>query len=201
MFERGFVFERMVKYGSCRQYRRPATRARTSGFFDGRTGGAVDGFADALIGAAAADIAAHEVVDIGVGGFWFLGEQRDCGHDLAGLAIAALRDVFCDPGLLDGVGAVGGEAFDGGDFFAADGGDLSDTGAGGFAVDVHGAGAAKGHAAAEFCAGHVEGVAEHPEKGHVGADVDGLGFSVQSESDGHGVLLRQGNIVQQAGID
>ena len=63
----------------------------------------MDGLADALVGAAAADVAAHGVVDVGVGGFRFLREQRDRGHDLAGLAVAALRNVFLDPGLLHGM--------------------------------------------------------------------------------------------------
>src|ERR1700756_3392898 len=64
------------------------------GFASRCTGGAMDGFANALIGTAAADVAAHEVVDIGVGGMGLLGQQGDCGHNLAGLAIAALRNVF-----------------------------------------------------------------------------------------------------------
>src|ERR1035438_624125 len=34
-------------------------------------GGAVDGFAYALVGAAAADVAAHGVIDVGVGGVGF----------------------------------------------------------------------------------------------------------------------------------
>ena len=46
-----------------------------SGFGFGCGGGrsAMDGFADALIGAAAADVAAHEVVDVGIGGIGFFG--------------------------------------------------------------------------------------------------------------------------------
>src|SRR6202171_1280617 len=77
--------------------------------------GAMDGLADALVGAAAADVAAHGIVDIGVGGVGFLGEQRYCGHDLSGLAVAALRNVFFHPGLLHGMAAIGGGAFDGGE--------------------------------------------------------------------------------------
>jgi len=84
---------------------------------------AVNGFTDALIGAAAADVAAHGRIDISVGGIRFLGEQGDGGHDLPGLAVAALGNIFFDPGLLDGVAAVGGKAFDGGDFLSGDGRD------------------------------------------------------------------------------
>src|ERR1700756_5656934 len=93
--------------------------------------------------------------------------------------------------------AVGRKAFDGGDFFAGHFGNGSAARAGGFAVDVHGAGSAQRHAAAKFGAGHVESVAEHPEQGHLRADVYGLGFSVKGESDGHGALLGENDIVQQ----
>jgi hypothetical protein len=122
----------------------------------------MDGFADALVSAAAADVAAHGRVDVCVSGIGFLGEERDGGHDLAGLAVAALRDVLGDPSLLDGVAAVGGETLDGGDIFASHTRDRGDAGARGFAVDVHGAGSAEGHAAAEFRAGHIESVAKDP---------------------------------------
>src|SRR5882724_1353034 len=52
-----------------------------------RMGGRVDGGANAGIGGAAADIAAHGVVDVGVGRLRVLLEQRRRRHDLAGLAI------------------------------------------------------------------------------------------------------------------
>src|SRR5713226_7238480 len=83
---------------------------------------------------------------------------------------------------------IGGETFDGGDFFPGDAGDRRDARACGFAIDVHRTRAAKRHAAAKLRAGFVERVAEHPEQRHVRADVDGFGFAVQSETDGHGAL-------------
>ena len=112
-------------------------------------------FADALIGATPADIAAHGVVNIGVGRTGLLGEQRHRGHDLSGLTIAALGNVFGHPGDLHRVSAVGGQTFDGGDLLARDGGDRSDATARGLAIDMHGASAAKSHTATELCAGHV----------------------------------------------
>src|SRR5271155_3193731 len=63
--------------------------------------GAMNGSANALVGAATADVAAHGVVNVGIGGVGFFGGQRDRGHDLAGLTVAALGNVFGDPGLLD----------------------------------------------------------------------------------------------------
>jgi hypothetical protein len=148
-------------------------------------GGAVDGFADALVGTAAADVAAHEIVNVGVGGIGLFGEERGCGHDLAALAIAALRNVNFNPGLLDRVVPIFGEAFDGSDFSAGDGRDGSNAGSGCFPVDVDSTGAAERHAAAKFGAGHVEGVAKYPEERHLRINVYGLGFSVEGKSDGH----------------
>ena len=74
-------------------------------------------------------------------------------HDLAGLAIAALRHVDLDPGLLNGMVVVGRKPLDRGDLFARHTGDLGDAGAGGLAINMHGAGSAKGHTAAKLGAG------------------------------------------------
>ena len=69
---------------------------------DGRgSGGLPDGGADAGVGAAAADVARHGVVDVAVGGMRVGGEERRRGHDLARLAVAALHHVEVEPGLLD----------------------------------------------------------------------------------------------------
>src|SRR6266849_938489 len=72
-----------------------------------------DGRGDALIAAAAADVAAHRVVDLPLGGVIGRGEEGGRLHDLGGLAVAALRHVERAPGLLHGVHAVRVEAFDG----------------------------------------------------------------------------------------
>src|SRR5260221_534125 len=103
---------------------------------------------DALVGAAAADVR-HRRVDLSVGRLWFLAEQCGRGHDLARLAVAALRHVLGDPGLLHPVRRVGAEAFDRRDAAGTDRGDRHDAGANRLAVDVYGAGAALGDPAAE----------------------------------------------------
>src|SRR3954454_1986004 len=66
-----------------------------------RLRGVVDGSADALVRAAAADVAIHGAVDIGVARFWRLGQKADRGHDLSRLAIAALDHVELAPCGLD----------------------------------------------------------------------------------------------------
>jgi len=101
---------------------------------------------------------------------------RKCGggHDLAGLAVAALGDVDLLPCNLNGVGAVEGEAFDGGDGIGADVIEERLAGAGGLAGDEDGAGTAVTDAAAIFGALEVEDVAENPEEGRVWSDVYGV---------------------------
>src|SRR5215467_11793650 len=98
----------------------------------------MNGFANALIGAAAADVAAHEIVNISIRGIGFFREQRRRGHDLPALTIAALRNVNFDPSLLYRVVSVGRKSLDGGDFLAGDGGNRGDAGARGFTVNVNG---------------------------------------------------------------
>src|SRR5260221_7587372 len=68
---------------------------------DGRSGGLLDGRADAHIGAAAADIARHGVVDLRVARMGIAGQERSGGHDLARLAITALDDLQILPGMLN----------------------------------------------------------------------------------------------------
>src|SRR5260370_27004874 len=62
--------------------------------------GRLDGGGDALITAAAADVAAHRTVDLVFGRV--LVRRDQCGglHDLARLAIPALRDIQGAPGFL-----------------------------------------------------------------------------------------------------
>src|SRR2546427_13173701 len=99
---------------------------------------AMDGGADALVGAAAADVG-HRRVDVGVAGPRLLRQQRRGRHDLTRLTVPALRDVFRDPGALDFVDAVRRQALDGGDAFPGDRGNRKHARARGGAVEVHGA--------------------------------------------------------------
>src|SRR5271168_478364 len=79
-----------------------STVART-GVMSRSRGGRLDGGGDALIAAAAADIAAHRTVYL-VFGRVLVSAEKCCGlHDLAGLAIPALRDVEGAPCFLHGM--------------------------------------------------------------------------------------------------
>src|SRR3979490_1101196 len=70
----------------------------------------LDSRAYSHISTAATDVPRHRGVDIAIGRVGLGREQRRRGHDLAGLAIAALRHVKRDPGLLD-LPARGGGAY------------------------------------------------------------------------------------------
>ena len=78
-------------------------------------GNTVYGRPDAHIGAAAAKVAAHCVIDLRIGRARIARQKRSGAHDLPRLAVTALRDVQLHPGLLDGVRAVFGQPFDRGD--------------------------------------------------------------------------------------
>src|SRR4051794_3510562 len=94
-------------------------------------GGRLDGGGNTLIAAAAADIAAHRTVDLVFGRI--LVRRDQCGglHDLARLAIPALRDIQGAPCLLHRMIALRIEPLDGGHRTAGDIVYGGDAGAGG----------------------------------------------------------------------
>src|SRR6516225_1186972 len=146
-------------------------------------GGRLNGGGDALVAAAAADVAAHRAADFVLRGV-LVGREEGCGlHDLAGLAIAALRDIQGPPSLLHRVIAVCVETLDRGHRSPGDVSHRGDAGAGGVAIDMHGAGAAQRHAAAEFCAGKPELVPQIPEQRHRRIAVARLVLAVDAELD------------------
>src|SRR5918996_739197 len=117
----------------------------------------LDRGADTRISAAAADVAVHRIVDVGVAGSGIFGEKRGSRHNLAGLAIAALHDLQVEPCLLHGLsGRRFADRLDRGDLGRADAVDGGDAGPRGDAVHMDGTGTAKRHAAAELRAGHAQ---------------------------------------------
>src|SRR6476646_8527170 len=90
--------------------------SRTCGLGGARCGGqarcAFDGFVNADIGAAATEIAGHPGTDLVVARLRRLCQQRGGGHDLAGLAVAALLDVDVLPGDLHRMTAVSRQTLD-----------------------------------------------------------------------------------------
>jgi hypothetical protein len=128
------------------------------------------GFADAVVGAAAADVSGHGVLDFPVAWVGIAFEQRGGAHDLARLAVAALGHVGFVPGQLDGVVAFFRKALDGGDLCGTDCRDGQAAGTHGVAVYVDGAGTAGRDAAAVLRADQTEVVAQDPQQGGVRRD-------------------------------
>src|SRR4029077_5208350 len=126
---------------------------------------------DPRVGPAPAEVAAHGVVDVGVGGPRGLPQEHGGGHDLARLAVAALRYVRLDPRHLQRVPQIGGQALDRHHLRARGTPHRRDTRTNGLAVEVDGAGTAQGHAASELGAGEAQRFAEDPEQRRVGGDV------------------------------
>src|SRR5665213_3029101 len=146
---------------------------------NGRDGG--DRLAHLLEGAATADIG-DGVIDVSVGRLRIVLEQGGHRHDHAALAIAALRNVVVDPGLLHLVQrAVDGEAFDGGDLLAGGVADLHAAGACRHPVNMNGAGAALCNAATVFGAGQSGVFPDRPKQRRIRLDVEIDRFAVDSE--------------------
>src|SRR5580698_4538484 len=118
--------------------------------------GGVDRLAHLLEGTAAANVG-NGVVDIRIRRLRLVLEQGCDRHDHAALAIAALRDVVVDPGLLHLVqGPIGGQALDGGDLLAGGFADQHAAGSHRDPVDMNRAGAALCNAATVFGSGQTD---------------------------------------------
>src|ERR1700749_840783 len=123
----------------------------------------MDGVFEALLPAAAADVTGHRLANLVVAGFGILREQGGGLHDLAGLAVSALRDIDLPPGFLQRGSAVWVEPFDGGNFAIGRVGYRGDAGAYGLLVDHHGTRTAQCLTATEFGAGQSDFIADKPE--------------------------------------
>src|SRR6267378_3872432 len=107
-------------------------------------GSLLDGSANTRIGAAAADVAGHGAVDVGIARLGVCGEQRARRHDLPRLTVPALRHVEREPGRLDFLaGRRGADGFDGRDALADRGRDRRDARARRLSVDLDSACAAE----------------------------------------------------------
>src|SRR6185312_6396582 len=144
-------------------------------------GGADDRLLDTTVGHAAAEVAVHVSDDLGLGRIVVLREQRRGLHDLAGLAVAALRDLLGDPGDLQRM--VAAEAFDGGDLLAHRVLRRGLAGAHGGAIEMYRTGAAQSGAATELRPGHLQVLANDPQQGRVVLDIDLLLLTVDGESE------------------
>src|SRR5271169_229509 len=129
-------------------------------------GSRLDGGGDALVAAAAADVAAHGIVDLRLGGVFVRPQERRGLHDLAGLAIAALRDIQGAPCLLYRMVPLRIQPLDGRNRTPGRIADRGDARPGGLAIDMDRAGATQRHAATKFRSGEPQFVAQIPQQGH-----------------------------------
>src|SRR6266702_4601388 len=118
------------------------------------------------VGAAAADVARHGVLDVFVAGADWLLEQGDGAHDLATGAVAALVAVMLNKSSLHGMQIAGlTEAFDGGDLVTLVHQSKGETAVDAPSIHMHGTRAALAMIAALFCAGKVDPLAQCVEQG------------------------------------
>src|SRR6476620_10761535 len=118
---------------------------------------------DALVAAAAADVARHRLAYLVVGGFRIFDQQRGRLHDLTDLAKTALWDIELAPGLLNRVITRRMQTFDRRALPTDHFGNRRNAGAYRLLVDDHGAGAAQRLAATVFRTRQSGFIAEEPE--------------------------------------
>jgi hypothetical protein len=148
----------------------------------------MNGAADSRVGAAAADVAGHRVIDIRVGGLGVLAQEHGGGHDLARLAIAALRNFLLDPGALQRMRQILRKALDCGHLLSDGSRDGRDARAHGFTINMDGASAALRHAATVFGSRELEAFADGPEERHRGIHINRGFFSVYRQRNHVGFL-------------
>src|SRR5262245_60768104 len=139
---------------------------------------------DVGIGAAAAEVAAHQLADFVAGPGLPLRDQAGRRADLSRRAIAALEGVVLDEGVLQGVqGAILGQPLDGRDMRAILHDGKRQAGIDAPAVDQDGASSALAMVAALLGTGQVEAVAQGVEQGRPGRDIDLSLDSVDDQRD------------------
>src|ERR1700745_126357 len=124
--------------------------------------GKLDGAADADVGHTPTQVACHHRIDVLVSWIWIILEQGSRLHDLAGLAVTALRNLQIDPCGLQRMAPIGIESFDGRDFGAGDCAHRGDARPGRATFDMDGAGAAHPDATTKLGPCEAELVADYP---------------------------------------
>jgi hypothetical protein len=119
-------------------------------------------------------------------------QQVGGAHDLAGLAIAALRHPLGEPCLLDRMRGIRRQALDGGHGLAGHLRHLGLAREGSLAVDMHRAGAAQAGAASELGAGELEFLADHPQQRRLGRRIGMRRLAVDLKIECHWLLRGAG---------
>jgi len=153
-------------------------------------GSHANGFHNARICPAAANIALHSGEHFFAGRFGILLEQSGGRHDHASCAVTALHGIALDEGRLDRMQfAVLLEAFDGGNLLARAGGGGSHAGTGRRTIQQHGASATLALTASVFRSGEQQLLPQDPKQ-HLGRiGVDHMSRAVDCKF--HSAILRE----------
>src|ERR1700752_1711371 len=143
----------------------------------------MDRGANTRIGSATAQIAGHHLIDLLVRWLWDLFEKRNGLHDLAGLAIAALRYLMLESGLQDRVLVSICQPFDRDYRLTSDLTDMRLTGTDGHSVYLNGTGAALRDTTAVLGTCDTEFVPQHPKQRHLGNHIHLMLGSIDRELD------------------
>jgi hypothetical protein len=145
----------------------------------------MDGVFDALITAAPANITRHRFAYLIVSGFGIFHEECGGLHNLAGLAITALRNISLAPSLLNRVITRGMKALDCRDLSIDNVRNRSDARTHRLLIDNNGAGATESLATAEFRTRQSHFITEKPEqwKVRVAVPISLLPINLQLDHD------------------
>jgi hypothetical protein len=145
----------------------------------------VNSFANSRVGAASTNVAAHCLVDIGVGGLGNAFQESNGTHYLARLTIATLRDIQFPPCNLDRVVTVFGQTLDRCNFSAFGCRCWKHAGAHWLSIDVDGTGAAKRFSATVLGAGQACDITDCPQEWHGWVYIEAHTLAVKFEIDSH----------------
>jgi len=124
----------------------------------------MNGFADAIVGAATTNVSPHSFIDFRIIRRAVSAEQRSRGHNLAALAVTALRDPHFDPGFLHRFSyRVLGDRFNSRYVTPFHRADRRYTGPDRLPIHMHGAGSAEAHATTKFSTGKSQDIAYGPQ--------------------------------------
>src|SRR6185312_1712146 len=150
----------------------------------GGAGGALHGAHDFNMGATSAQMMAQRFQHVGLGRFPVVHQQRLGRHDHAIEAVAALRGLFPDEGVLHGVGMIArAESLERQNVAPDAAADRDHAGACGHAIDDHGAGAAFAEPAAEFRPVQFKIVAQHIEQRGIRCGGDVMNPAVDGQAN------------------
>ena len=145
-----------------------------------RFGGLVNASTNAPVAATSTNVG-HGLIDVLIGGLGLALQECSGGQNLSRLAVAALGHIKVFPCHLHGVARIGRESLNGGDVFALSGRVGIRARPHRCAIHQDRASTALGHAAPILGAREPQLIPDHPQKGHVRFNVQGVFFAIDEE--------------------